>query len=203
MQSKVFGYARVSSSGQNTDRQVEALMEYGVPERDILCDYQSGKDFSRPSYQSLKNNMLRSGDVLVIKEMDRLGRNKNQIKQELEYFKEHGIRVKILEIPSTLIEVEGQDWIMEMVTNIIIEVLASIAEKEREKIHLRQAEGIAVAKEKGIPLGRLNVEVPENFETIINQVIAHQITAVAAMKQLNLKRGTFYKFKNLYEGGQL
>ena len=119
-----FGYARVSTSHQNTDRQIEALLEYGIPERNIIVDKQSGKDFERVGYLALKNTMLRAGDTLVIKELDRLGRNKQMIKEELEWLKAHEIRVKILNVPTSLMECDGQDWILEMVSNILIEVMA-------------------------------------------------------------------------------
>lgn len=141
-----FGYARVSTSHQNTDRQIEALLEYGIPERNIIVDKQSGKDFERVGYLALKNTMLRAGDTLVIKELDRLGRNKQMIKEELEWLKAHEIRVKILNVPTSLMECDGQDWILEMVSNILIEVMASIAEEERLKNHQRQSEGIQAAK---------------------------------------------------------
>ena len=103
-----FGYARVSTSHQNTDRQIEALLEYGIPERNIIVDKQSGKDFERVGYLALKNTMLRAGDTLVIKELDRLGRNKQMIKEELEWLKAHEIRVKILNVPTSLMECDGR-----------------------------------------------------------------------------------------------
>ena len=140
MENKVFGYARVSTSHQSTDRQLDALIEYGVAERDIITDYQSGKDFNRQGYISLKENMLRKGDTLVVKELDRLGRDKKMIKEELLYFKANGIRVKILNIPTTLMDIDGNDWILDMVSNILIEVLSTIAEEERVKNHVRQRE---------------------------------------------------------------
>ncbi len=119
MENKVFGYARVSTSHQNTDRQLEALVEYGVPERDIIVDMQSGKDFNRKGYLSLKENILRKGDTLVVKELDRLGRDKRMIKEELEYFKANGVRVKVLNIPTTLMEIDGNDWILDVRRHIV------------------------------------------------------------------------------------
>lgn len=198
MQSKEFGYARVSTSHQNTDRQIEALVEYGVDERDIIVDYQSGKDFNRKGYVTLKENMLRRGDTLVIKELDRLGRNKLMIKEELEYFKTNGIRVKILNIPTTLMEIDGCDWVLEMVSNILIEVLSTIAEEERNKNHIRQREGIDAAKEKGVEFGRPKLRKPDNYEVVMEQVSNGQITAVQAMKLLGVKKTSFYKLKKAY-----
>lgn len=198
MQNKQFGYARVSTNHQTVDRQVDALIDFGVPERDVIIDYQSGKDFNRRGYLSLKENMLRRGDTLVVKELDRLGRNKQMIKEELEYFKAHGIRVKILNVPTTLIDIEGQDWVMEMISNILIEVLSSIAEEERLKNHQRQSEGIISAKAKGVIFGRPTVKKPENYEEVMSQVSNGQLKAVEAMRILGVKKTTFYKLKKLY-----
>ena len=198
MQTKEFGYARVSTTHQNTDRQIEALKEYGIDERDIIVDKQSGKDFNRVGYQSLKENMLRSGDTLVVKELDRLGRNKQMIKEELEYFKANNIRVKILNIPTTLIDVDGQSWVMEMVSNILIEVMSSIAEEERVKNHQRQSEGINAAKVKGVEFGRPKIHKPDNYESIMELVKCGEMKAVEAMKVLGVKKTSFYKLKKLY-----
>ncbi len=198
MQSKQFGYARVSTAHQNTDRQLEALKSYGISERDIIVDKQSGKDFNRMGYLSLKENMLREGDVLVIKELDRLGRNKQMIKEELEWFKEHGIRVKILNVPTTLLDCEGQNWVLEMVSNILIEVMASIAEEERVKNHQRQSEGIAVARSNGVSFGRPKLVKPEGYEAIMQKVEQGEMKAVDAMRELGLKKTSYYKLRSMY-----
>ena len=193
-----FGYARVSTSHQNTDRQIEALLEYGIPERNIIVDKQSGKDFERVGYLALKNTMLRAGDTLVIKELDRLGRNKQMIKEELEWLKAHEIRVKILNVPTSLMECDGQDWILEMVSNILIEVMASIAEEERLKNHQRQSEGIQAAKNRGVVFGRPTVRKPENYEAVMEKVASGDMKAVEAMREMGIKKTTFYKLKKLY-----
>lgn len=147
MNNKTYGYARVSTKEQNLDRQLIALSEQGIDERDIIVDKESGKDFDRQGYQSLKSTMLRSGDTLVVKSLDRLSRNKHDIKNELEYFKERRIRLKVLDLPTTLMELpEDQAWVFDMVNNILIEVLGTIAEQERTTIKQRQAEGIAAAR---------------------------------------------------------
>jgi DNA invertase Pin-like site-specific DNA recombinase len=195
---KEFGYARVSTAHQNTDRQIDALLEYGIDERNIIVDKQSGKDFNRVGYQSLKENLLRQGDTLVIKELDRLGRNKQMIKEELEYFKSSGVRVKILNVPTSLMECDGQEWILDMVSNILIEVMASIAEEERVKNHQRQAEGIISAKAKGVAFGRPSISKPENYELVMEQVTSGEITSVQAMKLLGVKKTSFYKLKKMY-----
>lgn len=147
MNGRVYGYVRVSSREQNEERQIQALTHFGVDTENIIVDKKSGKDLEREGYASLKKYVLRKGDTLVIKELDRLSRNKADIKKELEYFQEHGIRVKILDIPTTLVEFqEEQMWVIEMINSILIEVLGSIAEAERLKIRQRQAEGIEAAK---------------------------------------------------------
>lgn len=196
---KEFGYARVSSSHQNTDRQLDALLEYGIDERNIIVDKQSGKDFNRVGYKSLKENLLRQGDTLVVKELDRLGRNKQMIKEELEWFKAHEIRVKILNVPTSLIEVDNQGWVLEMVSNILIEVMSSIAEEERLKNHQRQSEGIASARERGVVFGRPVINIPDNYEEVMKLVDAGELRAVEAMKKLGIKKTTFYKLKKMYQ----
>ena len=191
---KVFGYARVSTKEQNADRQIAALKEQGVNERDIIIDKESGKDTNRTGYLSLRNNILRSGDTLIIKSLDRLSRNKADIKAELEHFKAQKIRLKVLDLPTTLIELpEGQEWVFEMVNNILIEVLGTIAEQERETTRQRQAEGIAAAHEKGIDLGRPKAQKPDNWEQVIKQWKNGEITATKAIELTGTKRTTFYK----------
>lgn len=146
---KVYGYARVSTREQNLDRQIAALRQYVTDERDIITDKESGKDFDRTGYQYLRERLIRPGDTLIVKSLDRLGRNKEQVMEELRHFRGDGVRVKILDLPTTMIDLpDGQDWIVEMVNNILIEVLASIAEQERLTIRQRQAEGIAEAKSR-------------------------------------------------------
>lgn len=198
---KEFGYARVSTAHQHEDRQVAALLEYGVEERSIVVDKESGKDFNRLGYLSLKENMLRRGDTLVISELDRLGRNKEMVKRELEWFKTAGIRVKILNVPTTLLDCGDQDWVLNMVSNILIEVMASVAEEERVKIHRRQEEGIAVAKAKGVVFGRPPIAKPDNYEQVMTLVDAGQMKAVDAMRELGIKKTTYYKLRQVYLSG--
>ena len=180
---KTYGYARVSTREQHLDRQLKALMDAGVEERDIITDKVSGKDLEREGYQSLKNHFLRDGDTLIVKSLDRLSRRKIDIKKELEYFREHHIRIKILDIPTTMVELpEEQDWIF-----------ASIAEQERITTKRRQSEGIAIAKEAGKHLGRPMIDFPPNWNQFYPEWKSGTITAVAAMRQLGLKRSTFYR----------
>lgn len=136
MEKRTYYYARVSSAEQNLDRQLAAFIALGATERDIITDKASGKDLDRPGYQALRNTILRRGDTLVVKSLDRLSRSKADTKRELQYFRDAGIRVKVLELPTTMTDYpEGQEWIFEMVNNILIEVLGAIAEQERETIH--------------------------------------------------------------------
>ena len=131
MEARTYYYARVSSQDQNLARQLDAFRQMGADERDIITDKQSGKDLKRAGYQALKTAMLRRGDTLVVKSLDRLSRSKADIKAELEYFRENGIRVKVLDLPTTMMEIpEGQGWVFDMVNNILIEVLGTIAQQE-------------------------------------------------------------------------
>ena len=189
---KVYGYARVSTREQNLDRQIAALRQYIADERDIITDKESGKDFNRPGYQYLREVLLRPGDTLIVKSLDRLGRNKQQVKQELEYYKAMGVRVKIIDLPSTMADFpKGQEWICEMVNNIMIEVLATIAEQER--LTIRQRQGIAEAKKQGRQLGRKKTELPAEWELVTGLWKSGSITAVQAMDRLGLKKSTFYR----------
>ena len=196
-----FGYARVSTTDQNLDRQIDALKTAGVEERNIICDRKSGKDFDRPGYQALKGPTgLRKGDTLVIKSLDRLGRNKAAIKQELESLRQMGVRVKILDLPTTCIDLPtGQEWVMDMVNNILLEVLSSIAEQERVSIKARQAEGIASAKAAGKHLGRPTATYPPRWAEVYQQWKAGQMTAKQAYTELELKKATFYNLAKKYE----
>ena len=197
MTSKIYGYARVSTKEQNLDRQIIALKEQGIDEREIVIDKESGKDLDRQGYTLLKSKMLRRGDTLIIKSLDRLSRNKCDIKKELEYFKDNGIRLKVIDLPTTMTEFpEGQEWVMEMVNNILIEVLGTIAEQERQVIRQRQAEGIAAAQGKGIELGRPKAQKPENWDSVIKQWQDGEITATKAIELTGTKRTTFYKLVN-------
>ena len=180
----VYGYARVSSTEQNLDRQILALREY-VPKENIVVDKASGKDTEREGYRALKGRLgLREGDTLYVTSLDRLSRNKEDIK----------IRLKILDLPTSLVEVpEGQQWILEMIQNVLIEVLSSIAEQERLTIKRRQREGIEAAKKLGKHLGRPRLKVPDNFNEVYMSWKKGEITAKKAMEILNMKSSSFYR----------
>lgn len=198
----IFGYVRVSTKEQNESRQVKALTEYckELKIENIFMDKQSGKNFERERYQELKS-ILREGDTLIIKELDRLGRNKEMVKEELEYFKNTKIRVKILNIPTTLMELpKDNEWVFDMINNILVEVLSAIAEEERNKIRTRQAEGIAIAKEEGKYKGRPLAPLPKEFPKLYKQWKEGQINATQFTKLLGLNsRTTLYKYIKRYE----
>lgn len=196
MDNMTYGYARVSSKGQNLARQLEKLKDY-VEFRNIITEKQSGKNVAdRPAYLAMRDHMLRPNDTLVICSLDRLGRNKTEIKEELEYYHTNNIRVKILDLSTTLADFpEGQQWVGDMVNNILIEVLGSIAEQERIMIRERQREGIEAAQASGkVKFGRPSAEKPENWDEIYSKWRNRKITGVDAMKIMKLSRSTFYKF---------
>ena len=208
---KVVGYARVSTREQNLDRQIKALKKY-VPEDMIVTDKASGKDFDRAGYQSLKVGIgkLTAGDTLYIKSLDRLSRNKDEAKKELQYFKDNGIRLKVIDLPTTLADYpEGQEWVLDMVTNILIEVYTSIAQNERETTKKRQREGLDAmpidettgkrkSKKTGNVVGRPRATYPTNWNEIYTKWQAKEITARKAMELLDLKPNTFYKLAKEY-----
>lgn len=196
MDNRTFGYARVSSREQHEDRQIEALTDYGVSRDNIIVDKCSGKDTEREGYQYLKKQILRSGDTLVIKELDRLSRSKSDIKQELEYFKNHGVHIRILDIPTTLTDFPPEQmWVMDMINAILIEVLGSIAENERLKIRRRQREGIDAALKKNVRFGRPTIAKPENWDIVVKQIDAKEISVSQALQTLNISRSSYYRLR--------
>ena len=208
---KIVGYARVSTREQNLARQIDALKKY-VSEDMIVTDKASGKDFNREGYQSLKVGIgkLVKGDTLYIKSLDRLGRNKEESKKELEYFSSNGIRVKVIDLPTTMTDIpEGQEWIVDMINNILIEVLTTIAENERKTIKQRQSEGIKampiskngkrISQKTGREVGRPRATYPSNWNEVYTQWQNKEITAKKAMELLSLKTNTFYKLAKEYK----
>lgn len=190
---KTFYYARVSTREQNLDRQLEAFRALGADEREIITDKESGKNLDRPGYQALKSAMLRPGDTLIVKSLDRLSRSKSDIHNELQWFKDNSICLKVIDLPTTMMDLpSGQEWVFEMVNNILIEVLGTIAEQERLTIRQRQREGIAAAKAKGKHLGRPATVLPDNWDEVIALWRSGQISAKEAMRRTGVKRTHFY-----------
>ena len=180
MDNRTFGYARVSSREQHEDRQIEALTDYGVSRDNIIVDKCSGKDTEREGYQYLKKQILRNGDTLVIKELDRLSRSKSDIKQELEFFKCNGIHVKILDIPTTLTDFPPEQmWVMDMINAILIEVLGSID----------------AALKKRVRFGRPAIAKPENWDSVVKQIDAKEISVSQALQALNISRSSYYRLR--------
>lgn len=193
-------YARVSTKEQNLARQIETAEKYNIPTENIYCDKISGRIKERPQYDILKERLVR-GDEVYFQELDRIGREKALIKDELEWFKSNGIIVRVLDLPTTLIEFpSGQEWVLEMVNNILIEVLGTIAEQEWEKIRKRRNEGIAampivdgkrVSTKTGMPTGRppKGIDITE----MRCRVTGGEITVTAACKELGISRQTWYR----------
>ena len=190
--SKTFGYCRVSSTDQNEDRQIEAMLELGINERDIFVDKCSGKNFDRPQYQALKVQ-LREGDILVIKSIDRLGRNYKQICEEWrEITRDIKANIKVIDMP--ILDTTRTDGLIgEVISDIVLQLLGYVAEQERAFIKQRQAEGIKLAKEKGKRFGKPPIEYPDNWSEVYKIWKTGSITAREAMKRTSLKPTTFYK----------
>lgn len=209
-----YAYSRVSTKDQNIDRQIIAIKKYApdIPDDNLFIDKQTGKNFEREHYQEMKVILEHISKVksesdnieLIIEELDRLGRNADLIKKELMWFKEHNIIVRILEIPTTLVELDKNNHLlMEMVANILIEVYTTIAQAELEKRAKRQAEGIAVAKSKGVYTGRKPIKIDnEQFNSVYARWKSKEITARQAMSELNIKSNTFYRRIKEYEASK-
>lgn len=206
-----YAYCRISTTDQNIERQIIAVKQFApsIPDNNIFIDKKTGKNFEREQYQEMKvilehisKASLKNEPIeLIVEELDRLGRNADLIKKELMWFKEHNIIVRILEIPTTLHEVdESNRWVTEMVTNLLIEVYAQLAQAELEKRAKRQAEGIAVAKANGVYKGRKPIQIDnEQFVVIYTRWKSNEITARQAMAELNIKANTFYRRVKEYE----
>lgn len=199
-----YGYLRVSTKEQSEGRQIAELIKY-VDTQNIFIDKSSGRNFERPNYILLKEK-IKSGDEIYFKELDRLGRNKKSMKEELEYFKKKGVIVRILDIPTTLMDFkefgELQKSIMEMVNTILIEVLSTQAETELQKIKKRQREGIEIAKEEGryVNCGRKTLEkIDKNFIILYEQWKNGNITAKSFSKMMNCSTSTLYRYIKKYE----
>lgn len=195
MSSRIYGYARVSSKVQNEDRQIQALLDNGVEDRFIFVDKQSGKDFCRNQYQILKN-ALRENDLLVVKSIDRLGRNYNMIINEWrDITKNIKADIKVLDMP-ILDTSKNKELLGTVITDIVLGLLSYVAEQERTFINQRQREGIDIALSKGVKFGRPKIEKPHNFDDVVFRWKNKEIKTKEAMELLNLKPNTFYNFIN-------
>ncbi|WP_159649248.1 recombinase family protein [Erysipelothrix aquatica] len=198
MEKRTYGYVRVSSRDQNEERQVKAMIDYGVDERSIFIDKESGATFERQEYQKLKH-FLRKGDLLVIMSIDRLGRNYELITDEWKSLtKDIGVDIVVLDMP-LLDTTKNKDTLGSFMSDLVLQILSFVAEQERTQIKTRQKQGIANAKQKGVAFGRPKVQQPENFEQIYDTWKNGEITAKQAMIELNLKPNTFYKFAKEFQ----
>lgn len=188
----IYGYARVSSMDQNEGRQMIALHEAAVLERNIFMDKQSGKDFDRPNYKKLVKK-LKAGDLLYVLSIDRLGRNYEEIQTQWRILtKEIGIDICVLDIP-LLDTRNGKDLMGTFIADLVLQILSFVAQSERENIRKRRAEGIAAAKAKGIKFGRPEKSVPNDFSKIVKAWEQKKLTLAEVLKQCNISESTFYR----------
>lgn len=194
----IFGYARVSTREQNADRQLDALREFGVAKGDIFIDRQSGKDFQRPAYQRLVKR-LKPGDVLVIKSIDRLGRNYEEILEQWRMLtKLRQAAIVVLDMP-LLDTRQGRDLTGVLIADIVLQLLSYVAQTEREFIRQRQAEGIAAAKARGVRWGNKEKRFPGDFDSLYRQWKAGSMDTETIMNLCDMKHTVFYKRLKEYE----
>ena len=190
MSGKTYGYVRVSTRGQREDRQLIAMREFGVPPEHIVVEKQSGKDFERPIYLKLIQSLER-GDVLVVKSIDRLGRNYEEILEQWSILtKDKRIAIVVLDMP-LLDTRENRDLTGVLVADIVLQLLSYVAQTERDFIRQRQAEGIAAAKARGIRFGRTPLPMPEQFEALAIDWWHGRVSATQAGRELGISRTTF------------
>lgn len=194
----IYAYVRVSTREQNEDRQLIAMNELQVPQKNIFIDKQSGKDFERPQYKKLLRKMKRD-DLLYIKSIDRLGRNYNDIQEQWRVLtKEKGVDIVVLDMP-LLDTRRGKDLMGTFLSDIVLQVLSFVAENERVNIRQRQAEGIAATKAKGVRFGRIPKPLPENFHAAYQRWKHGEITGTAAAKECGMPLSTFRYRAEIYE----
>lgn len=201
LQNKKFGYVRVSSKDQNKERQIENMKYLGIEDRDIFIDKQSGKNMKRENYQMLKR-LARTGDTIVFDSLTRLGRSMNDVLEEFRYFEQQRINLQFIKEPFINVNYNGEtanDVIQQAVQKATLTILSAFAEKERNDIKQRQAEGIALAKKKGKHLGRPPVQITDQFIQAYRDWQSGKITAVGAMRKYDIKRSSFYKLVKEYE----
>lgn len=200
MDSKVYGYVRVSTKEQNEGRQLEEMRKLGIPEERIFIDKQSGKDFNRAEYQTLKRMLKDSpNSILVILSIDRLGRNYEEIVKEWqELTTECKSDIKVIDMP-LLDTTQYKDTLGNFISNLILQVLSFVAEQERTNTRKRQEQGIALAKAEGKHLGRPKAEITDQYIIEYTKWKNGEQTATQAMKNSNTKRNTFYNLAKLME----
>lgn len=192
MANNIYGYIRVSSTDQNEDRQLIALTEIGVLEKDIFIDKQSGKNFDRPQYQKLVKK-LKNGDLLYILSIDRLGRNYEEIQNQWRILtKEKGVDICVLDMP-LLDTRQGKDLMGTFIADLVLQILSFVAQSKRENIRKRQEQGIAAAKANGVRFGRPEKPVPENFGKLVSDWEKKKVSLEETLKLCNMSEATFYR----------
>lgn len=188
-----YAYIRVSTKEQNVDRQILALKPYHISKENIYCDYQSGKDFERPAYQKLIKR-LKAGDLLIIKSIDRLGRNYNDILVQWQYItKEIGADILVLDMDLLDTRQKSGNLTGTLIADLVLQIFAYVAQVEREFIRQRQAEGISAAKLSGKKLGRPLMTMPDEFETVCEKCRSGELSTRKAARQLGVSHTTFYR----------
>lgn len=194
MTNNTYGYIRVSSKDQNEARQLIALKNNGVPEKNIFIDKQSGKDFERPNYKRMIKK-LKPGDLLEIKSIDRLGRNYDEILEQWRIItKEIRADIVVLDMPLLDTRKHSSDLTGTFIADLVLQILSYVAQTEREAIRQRQAEGIAAAKARGVHFGRQPIQLPDSFEAVCREHAAGTLTVRAAAEKLSMSTTTFYKY---------
>jgi len=189
---KQYGYARVSSTDQNADRQVNALKDKGIARAHIYIDKKSGKDFERPQYKKLLK-VLKPGDLLYVMSIDRLGRDYEEIQKQWRHLtKDIGINIAVIDMP-LLDTRNGQDLMGTFIADLVLQILSFVAQNERENIRARQKQGIAAARERGVKFGRPQREVPENFKVIVREWEAQRISLEEAVRLAGVSKSTFFR----------
>ena len=190
---KIYGYIRVSSRDQNEERQRIAMRNFGIPKEQVYFDKQSGKDFERPEYQRLIAR-LNPNDTLVVKSIDRLGRNYTEILNQWHLItKEKRANIVVIDMP-LLDTRKSRDLMGMLISDIVLQVLSYVSQTEREFIHQRQAEGIAAAKARGVRFGRRAIKQPVEFESVYEKWQNGELSARSAAKQLGVSPNTFLKW---------
>ena len=189
----IYAYIRVSTKHQNIDRQYEEIKALDIDDKYIFIDRESGKDFDRTKYQKLIKK-LKKDDLLIIKSIDRLGRNYHMILEEWSRItKTIGADIKVLDMPLLDTRIEGKNLVGKFISDIVLQVLSFVAENERTNIKQRQAEGIRIAKEKGVKFGRPKAILPSNTNEILDKYINKEINNIEAAKLIGISRGTFFR----------
>lgn len=189
----IYAYIRVSTKYQNIDRQYEEIKALGIEDKYIYIDKESGKDFDRTKYQKLLKK-LKKGDQLIVKSIDRLGRNYKMILEEwFKITKTIGADIKVLDMPLLDTKVEDENLVGRFISDVVLQVLSFVAENERSNIKQRQAEGIKIAKEKGVKFGRPKLDVSKHDYEIVDMYIEKKITNAEASRQIGISRVTFFK----------